>query len=864
MQLPCATCIKFHRADKCHELPPHPPSEEELSKINQRKLIYKNRKRKREEVDTSPSQDHNSYPMHQLHFLHRIPIQEPMVLTPQMLDPLSIPVPYNAYQIQLPTHHVVHLGPSHQQHQHQLRLRQHQQHLQAQQLQIQQHPQLQLEQHLQLQPQLHFQQPSNLHQDMTTTPYSQPYHTQPALPLSPHFANNFAVQLTASNGPSPTNPPWTTSSMQTRVDSSKDRLHFDVDLRDILLYLPKNINYFNSLMDRFTGTSTDGSSDASIIHKTARNIYLQITDSKNQKSTIENWTLDDLRTLSKLFLVLINGLNMSPESYYNSGFLKVNLHSNEATINKWLLFSKTLRDKAIQASLDTNSSKSLDELRKINIKNARFVLEWYLILKSFFHLSNRIHDNFEEFVRAFNFIRENEYAMEFLNLHNFYEKYVLHRFKMEEDSRVLAVSWFKLRMVEVEFPFLQNNGSMFLYPKICDTIVPNDQMSDIVFQRLQFDPTTCSFYEFQTDIWRVYHRNNVSSKESYSFEMIELYMLCFRALNELIKCFRNASCVQEHLLKASEKNLLKTYAAQWVFTRGTLLVKLDERTYFPLLRIASYLTTQMNKFNFFLYLELEQKDREQDSSFIDNYMLDLDIRSYNVSVMYIELMNVLIYLATLTNYLALNNGGNKRRFQLLSFLRTITYERVEKVLECVKRSKVATLGHVGFYGLCSNMIEVILKYIQHVNDFGSFSQETSSRAIMVDGFYKEPKSESAAYELMKYLRTNCPKKEDWQCYIVSIFGARDSLSNYIEQLWETFTFITEKTPNGDIEIVEGLTLNVQLVEKIRNNFLGLEFDENTIKQFVSSMILEKNVIQLHSPFATAQSNTLSSFRIPNK
>lgn len=667
--------------------------------------------------------------------------------------------------------------------------------------------------------------------------------------------------------------PVSTSPPSSVFTPSTESLVTDDDLREIKLYLPRNINYFNSLMDRFSGMASDDCSDSHSTHSKARNIYLQVTDPKNPSFTAQNWTVDNLRIMSKLFLVLVNGLNMSPESYYNSGFLKVNLHSNEATINKWLQLSRKLRDKSIIASLDYASPNDPEETRTANIKNARFILEWYLLLKSYFHHANRMHDNFEEFIRSINSIQENEYAMEFLNAQNFNEKYVLGSNSLDYDSKYLAVGWLKMRLVEVEFPFLQINGSLFLSPKFCNTILPSEQFLKVIFQRLISDITTCSFYEFQTNIWKIYHRNNLHSKERYSVGMLEAYMLCFKDLNLLIKDFKDVKSVSQYLLEVNEKNLLKTYAAQWVFSRGTLLMKLANHTYFPLLRVASYLTTQLNKFNFLLYLDLKQKLEKFDVGFIDSYMIHLECRCYNMSILLIELINLLIYLATLFNYLRLSNNNNdKRRFQLLLALATMTYDRFQRTLELVKESKLQSLKHVSFYSVCISMIDIIDEYIRIVNEVGPFApsgfQEPESKAIMFDAYFGS-KSESVANDLLKYLRTHCSSKEDWQCFIVSIFGTADTLSTQIEQLWEAFTFITERTPNGDIEIVEGLTLDVDLVDKICNNFTGLEFDENIIKDFISSLTDEKNIVQQHSPFTftfatTLRSAVLGSPQVPNE
>ncbi|RLV90051.1 hypothetical protein JA1_004844 [Spathaspora sp. JA1] len=659
LQIPCSSCKKFKRINRCLLQPPQPPSREELGKIKERK--------KRSNIK-------------KLKFNTSNPVSIPSMVTSSILSATTVTT--------VPTSEVSNESSASPEKVHVLNKT---------------IPKIIRQFNLN-----HISDQKNHHNQLQPEPRENS--SQPAISF---ITSTFGLEngqkhhqngVTNKNGTS-------TDLIQYLLVEDQSRM-FEltiVEIKRIKRLLPNNFGIFETLFDLYMNSIAEilidlqNHQEMKIQAKLVYEKLLKIDDEdpKNLSKTIE-FTIIELRNLSIMFLIMANGLLFEINGLQNFLLERTAIfHPRQDILNDWIKISKTLKLKIL-------SYETLTDLI--------YLLDWYFILKNYYGYNNMIIENYLEFNNLLNYIVLNNDFVDIIEdpskestpeLEEANQEQEVHRqYPQTREFTLLAKYWIQIRWIEVEFTFFQFKGSLLVSNQLKNTLVPHKRLLNSLYG----NNLPNSMTKFLLEILGICYKrskNSMSQNRDIIKGYLELYANIFNVVRPGLIQFqtRNNSSITSKEVEL----LVKNQAVLVLFVRWLSFIRI-ESNYFPSLRYTSYLTTMLNMFNHFNLLDdLWNRQHNQPGGIIqailDNYSV------YYIKAFYQALVYQGIFLIILRHSIKQKNSKFKLQ---LDKIYNIILNQFQITLNKFLNNPIiqSKLQIVEFFKLTTNLLLEFNQYLQ--------------------------------------------------------------------------------------------------------------------------------------------------------
>ncbi|ABN68631.2 predicted protein [Scheffersomyces stipitis CBS 6054] len=803
LQIPCSSCKKFKRVDKCILQPPQPPSEEELYKIKERKRRTSSKKTR---LNDNFVQAFN---------LHKDSLPSlgstigaakhwdgaPSKHTDSLRHPAQRPV------IQSGTvDHSPYVSQSHM---------------------------LQNNQKLGL----HLQNPQNQlsNQDLTrdqTYPHNMFNGSSssavmldvryPVPPSSLIHQPNQAGHALEFQMPQSSQ----TIAQQYEEDESALIEMSMVDTKRMKRLLPDKFSIFEDMMELYLKSTNDQILDlinhnemSKRIHMVYNRIVSIDDEGTHNISKSVQFSVQELRHMSFAYLILANGYLFENKGLSNFLFERNLYKPKKEILSDWVKISNFIKTKVL------SYAKYTDLL---------FLMDWYFLIKNYYTYCNMIVENYLEYNNLLNHVVLNNQFVELMeDPEKDYSFFTKTNGATNEDGTsnqvtypksyefiLFAGYWMQLRLVEIEFTFFQYKGSLLSSNQLKNTIVPHKMLLQSLYGQ-SFMSIKRPLVRFSIQIWGLYYKR---SRYSTSIrDVIRSYLELYAevqalAINEIREFEANIKQNPNHPIGTWELNLLiKNSSALNLFIRWLSFIRI-EANYFPSLRYTSYLTSMMNLFNQFDLMDsmvIKQTNGERDliSVLLEEYPY------HYMKCFYQCLIYQALFLIVLEDFIK-DDSQSKGMYKLN--LEAIFVKVFGKFISTVHKfynhSELSSKLHiVGFFACSMNLIMELTKYLQMSNkpQFGDFT------------------------DLIYDLKVTRISNEDWDILLNFYFGSRENFMRYIEKAWDLFAYmkiIDDNAGQEEMMITPKYTLNDELIEECSESLVGFEFDSGTVNEYMKCVV----------------------------
>ncbi|KAK6205312.1 uncharacterized protein RJT21DRAFT_81020 [Scheffersomyces amazonensis] len=697
----------------------------------------------------------------------------------------------------------------------------------------------------------------------TQQPYSQFSH-QYLVPLPP-IQNQLSFQQSYHPINQQDSHPLSTTLIDQQLAQDKTTLVAlsMVDVKRIKRLLPHHFNIFETLIQLYLKSMNDQIMDImnyEALQEQIKTIYakfLSINDEDSTKltSTIE-FNVIELRALSLGFILLANGY-LFDTSNLNHFLLERSIFKSKQDIMKdWVNISKFIKQKIISYN---------------KITDILYLLDWYFVIKNYYTYSGQIVENYLEFNNLLNYAVLNNQFMEFIedpdkeqitsssseqnsnimgNDSNQTSSYHHHQqnsstarisnasekpYPQSFEFKLLARYWMQLRLVEIEFTFFQYKGSLLSSNQLKTTIVPHKQLLQSLYGD-NLSSITNPLVKFAIQVWGLYYKRSrystsikdiIKSYLELYGDILSLYLSEIKEQESLL--FSDDGCADLNAVIGPQELdiFLKNQIALTVFIRWLSFIRI-ETNYFPSLRYTSYLTSMMNLFNHFNMIDeiIRHQSPNQDlvTILIHQYPYHY-IRNFYQCLIYQA-----IFLIILQDFILVND--QKFKMDLKIIYETIL-SRFESTYSKFANNKTASnhLHQVKFFKTSFNLVSEFNKFL-HDNKASSLGDLT---------------------ELIYQIKMNYISYENWEILINFYFGSRENFMRYIEKIWDLFEFLkgddSKDIVNGksnklrsqnSIPITSSIFLNDQLILDNCNKLTGFEFDSAIVLDYIRTVV-EPNI-----------------------
>ncbi|RCK55510.1 hypothetical protein Cantr_04698 [Candida viswanathii] len=535
-------------------------------------------------------------------------------------------------------------------------------------------------------------------------------------------------------------------------------------------------------------------------------------DDENPKNLSLNvpFSLIELRHLSLFFLILANGFlfDFRENTSGGSNFLleKTLYKPKQDVINDWIKISKFIKVKVL-------SYESLTDVI--------FLMDWYLIAKNFFDYNDMMVESYLEFNNLLNYlVLNNEFISTIEDPHNDAGSSPAPDGKDESPYpeskvfKVLAKYWIQIRLIEIEFTFFQFKGSLLLSNQLKNTVVPHKKLLDLLYKQNELDSISKSTLE----VWGLYYRRsrNTTSIRGIIKDYLQLYSYIHATLkNELKFLQTNLPPPDSPVTLLEVELLIKNQRILLLFIKWLSFIRI-ESNYFPSLRYTSYLTTIMNLFNHFNYL----------NSRSNNTILSVIMTTY--STCYMKHFYQCLAFQGLFLVLLKNAIGNHTLFKIdLPKIYRAMLQQFQSTLNTFMTDKhiIKLNENVTSFGICADLTVELNKYIEEP---------------------KEPIDDLT--DLIYDLKPGISDK-NWDFLIDYFFGSRDNFARYIEKIWDLLQYLKIEDSDATeediarlrhIPITQKIELNDKLIDDSLGQFYGFEFDTDVVNDYVKHCV-EPNI-----------------------
>lgn len=848
LQIPCSSCIKFKRVDKCLKHPPRPPSQEELNKIKERKMRSYNKKlRLVDEKDEAPpaktfpdANGNSNYgqrynlpalpqqvPLYNQYGMYPYksfedrngPIQEqglarlqgipnPSTSHSPHIPNTNIPIPYLANN----QHTNSHLASPHINSPHI-----NSPHLSTLHLSNDQHnltrPHTNIPPHMNI---------SNSHLSLNN---HQLNFTNPHANLSESSTLNSNLNSTSKH-------PESSISLQLISDSSELVDLSIVDLRRIKRLLPNSFKICEQLQKLYLKSENIHIielMDHSALKDDIYYIYTKIF-SINDEDLSKNiqFSVIEVRSISLLFLILANGLIFDSSGLSNFLIEPSMFKPRIDIINDWIKLSKYLKIKILKYD---------------KITDIIFLMNWYFIIKNYYTFDNIIIENYLEFNNLLNYVVLNNEVLMIIDdpekdddpksMSAVTQATTFSTSAMEDKSEVkfpktaefelLAKYWMQLRLVEIEFAFFQYKGSSLSSNQLKSTIVPHQKLLYSIYGD-QLCEVRDKLKNYYMQIWRLYYKR---SKNSTSMtEIIKSYLNLYGGVLGLINQDLHQFLLNNAEITPNEVDLLiNNQTGMTYFLRWLSFIRI-EKNYFPSLRYMSYLTTVMNCFNHFNLVDnriVQNYDKSKTSSVDSKNLLDhliLNYRFHYIKPLYCCLIYQSLFLFVLQGVLA---GNDNFKIDLNQIYKLIFLRFEETLNKFVSNETVRTNLNIVKH------FQYSLNFVCEIRNELKF--RTASDSDSNSGFqYFAPKIETIV------------APTSWDILINFYFGSHDNLVKYIEKVWDLFDYLKvylEEDRRERIPITSSILFDDETILSNSNLLTGFEFNSQTVDDYLTEVVEPK-------------------------
>ncbi|KAK6464307.1 hypothetical protein DFJ63DRAFT_333878 [Scheffersomyces coipomensis] len=851
LTIPCTSCQRFKRTDRCLQHPPQPPSQEELYKIKERKKRTNIKKLRltnnlvqtyNSTNDSLPSMSNSITNVSRQIIAN---IESPIKYSSVDLNRYPIPYPtldhqqQQAQQQQQP-YHLRGLPVSSAQYAHQyvVPLPPIQPHTNGQPYPQPKYPQQSQSQSQSPFPLPQINQSTRLQHSILPPqqiPSQQQEHTLPPIKQEQSQPQDQTIILN----------PLSTTIIDQQLDQDKNTMISlsMVDIKRIKRLLPTKFEIFEDLHQLYLKSMNDQIMDIMNYETMKQQIKLiyfkviQINDEDATKlsSSIE-FNLIELRNLSLLFILLSNGYLFDQTNLNNFLLEKSLFKSKLDIINDWIKISKYLKLKIISYS---------------KITDILYLLDWYFIIKNYYTYSNQIVQNYLEFNNLLNYAVLNNQFMEFIedpdkdqsagasnNINDAADSAAssssnsLHlnngngngnavkNYPQSFEFKLLARYWMQLRLVEIEFTFFQYKGSLLSSNQLKNTIVPHKQLLKSLYGD-NLSSIKNPLVKFAIQVWGLYYRR---SKYSTSIkDIIKSYLELYgdimglyidelkheQALYFTTPPQRNPNEFfnDPELFNNQLNILMKNQIALTVFIRWLSFIRI-ETNYFPSLRYTSYLTSMMNLFNHFNLMDDMITERNNELSEGEEHLRMDDLLTilikqfpyHYIRNFYQSLIYQSIFLIILQDFILIPNQTFKLN---LKFIYDLIFSRFQKTFKKFLNSKSTLLKNLHKIEFFKNSLNLVIEFNNYLQkkqsesdmenspttaSSSSTTATTSSSSSSASPHQTATLSVGDLTELIYQLKVNFISFENWEILINFYFGSRENFMRYIEKIWDLFEY----------------------------------------------------------------------------
>lgn len=551
LQMPCSSCQKFKREEKCRLNPPNPPNKDELKLIQERRERINKRKTDVSEVNTEPVLSYT--------LMHMKPIQNHQIQSPMMVGGQ-----FNQIPLPLPNQ----LPPMHS-------------------LSGQYNTQSQYSNQLPpIQQSLGVNQSSNIYQYLpvsVNTPLigGDENDKQAIIDFFARHNMQFSFKEASFN-------PFKVHILE----SGKSVFHDDIEMEktsmikltkeEVIKFreiFPSNSHFLKLILSYFSCFYTDLLEviDLPLIIRWTIKLSNDITNSNEQEIYIE---LFGFRCLSLALIISALGLLADPTLCYGGN------SSNEKLAKDCIAFSKELRDRC----------KNIDSFLGITC-----MLVWYLTAENYYEYANNCEENHFEYNNLLSNLLFNKTYMSILA-----NKDVIGSKLSETDffkTKMILRYWMRIRTIELDILYFQYKSSLLqLNLQYKNAIIPSADILNFVYDNdLTGIRNECQ--RFTLILSGAYFKQFNSNVGSDFKTVVKTYLSVYDEFykeggRDFVKAESNFSrCTREDIALFLKNAIVNTIFVKWLS-----FIKL-EQNYFPSLRYTSYITTIISFHNYYMRLD---------------------------------------------------------------------------------------------------------------------------------------------------------------------------------------------------------------------------------------------------------------------
>ncbi|KAG5421465.1 hypothetical protein I9W82_000556 [Candida metapsilosis] len=802
LQIPCTSCKKFKRVNRCMLQPPQPPSQEELSKIKERKKRTMHKRLKTSNDIVHAFHDNqSSIPslLSSIQSSSRLMEQQPRSFFDHSAQVSRSAAAAGVGAKSSPAH--------------------------AQQ--------------------------SNFSNLQPETNNGLPAHT--ITHITSNYANQTQTQLSADIQQTEGD----LLNTLTHRDYQKDVEMSMVDVKRIKRLLPSNFEtvehifqlYLNTINTVFLDTQNHDE-----ILRVGRLVYQKLVaiDDENVKNISKSieFNVVELRNLSLLFLILASGFLFEKVENISCNFLfDLRTIYKDDLIDDWVKIAKCIKLKLL-------SYESLTDLI--------YLMDWYFIIKNLYTYDYKIIENYLEFNSLLNYLVLNNDFISLIedtgmevpaSQDNTPQPQVgddsrRKTYPQSREFRVLGKYWIQIRMIELEFTFFQCKGSMLVSNQLKNSIVPHeDALKNMYGPKASYVDSPLTRH--QVSIWGLYYTRSGQSTSIRRIvqDYLELYSNASLILKDDLQKTEGRFCNAHEQEPKPEttlqdvETLLKNEQILLLFVRWLSFIRI-EANYFPSLRYSSFLTTMMNLNNHFNLLDKHYTSGKAGENLVDfilsNFSLHF-IKPFFQCLTYQSLFLIFLKYSLLEKS---KDGGAHYKIRL--------DEIYQQILSSFQRTlnKFVTSPKMKEYYTSIRVFEVNIGFLIDVNHVlndepTSIHEQESSTSRK----HKPPFEFENLTDLLYRLKSEF-NPAHWEYLIDIYFGSRDNFFRYVEKEWDLFQFLLSDAPTpGDgpganltknMVITNSLKFNDEFVDHHKGKLMGLVFDNNVVQEYMK-LNVEPNI-----------------------
>lgn len=383
-------------------------------------------------------------------------------------------------------------------------------------------------------------------------------------------------------------------------------------------------------------------------------------------------------------------------------------------------------------------------------------------------------------------------------------------FENNDIFKAAARTWALIKMAEIEVNILGTNGSsQYKFEALQLTIQPDKLLLTTLFSSyLDKQNSYCSrFCLMLYSCSRYFGRFDLSTSREVIFSYLLLHQEINdydegieRSLKQSLRSAHNSLGFPSELYDL----LLNLILLKHFFTRVLLFLKL-ERSYFPSLRFAQYVTNLMCMFNWFFYIS-------------ETYGLSLEVvfssamdRAYFVDVVLLHLCCG-CQASFICIFKGFISGSDETQIDTGYLVHEVSksMDRALKVLQHLKYSKVTIISEV----------------LAVINSFLAFTK------------YSKNSFENFA-DFQVSLQTFMNEK--WDSFVAIWFGNTTTCTNHLHQLWRMAAFI-KSNGRKSIPICDDLALDTRFFHNFENSLEPFRFSKELLERYMRDVV-DKSLIE---------------------